>query len=68
MAKALLGHRVAYDERLANEALRLRRRVQDLEGLVERLQRDNDALHAELLVSEVRRSDVAVAGVPTIGG
>ena len=49
MAKALLGH-VYNDARttsvLAVENSRLRRRVTDLEALVQRLQADNDRLAA----------------------
>lgn len=61
MAKALVGHRAAYDHRLMVETVELRRRVRDLEGLVAQLQRDNDALRADA------RADAAVAtGAPTI--
>ena len=42
MAKALVGYRVASDQRLMLETVELRRRVRDLEFLVDRLQRDND--------------------------
>lgn len=63
MAKALVGYRVAYDQRLMLEALELRRRVADLEHLVDRLQRDNDQLREDL-----RQPDVVGAGVPTIAG
>jgi hypothetical protein len=52
MAKALLGQYVRYDDRLAWEAARLRERVQDLLGLVDSLQEENDTLRAEL---ETRR-------------
>ena len=48
MAKALVGYRVAYDQRLMLETLELRRRVRDLEHLVDRLQRDNDELREDL--------------------
>lgn len=48
MAKALLGHLGGTDPRLARDSLLLRRRVADLEALVARLQRDNDALAASL--------------------
>jgi hypothetical protein len=58
MAKALLGH-VNSDVRttsvLAVENRRLRRRVDDLETLVLRLQADNDRL-----VAAVRESDLTV--------
>jgi hypothetical protein len=63
MAKALVGYRVAYDQRLMHEALELRRRVADLEHLVDRLQRDNDQLREDL-----RQPDAVGAGVPTIAG
>ncbi|WP_270888586.1 hypothetical protein [Pedococcus sp. 5OH_020] len=63
MAKALVGYRVAYDQRLMLEALELRRRVADLEHLVDRLQRDNDQLREDL-----RQPDVVGAGAPTIAG
>jgi hypothetical protein len=63
MAKALVGYRVASDPRLMLETVELRRRVRDLEFLVERLQRDNDKLREDL-----RQTDVLAAGVPTIAG
>ncbi|GAA4718551.1 hypothetical protein GCM10025782_14720 [Pedococcus ginsenosidimutans] len=63
MAKALVGYRVAYDQRLMHEALELRRRVADLEHLVDRLQRDNDQLREDL-----RQPDAVGAGAPTIAG
>lgn len=63
MAKALLGYRTATDQRLALEALELRRRVRDLEGLVARLQKDNDRLRADL-----RQPDAVAGRVPTIAG
>jgi hypothetical protein len=74
MAKALVGYRVAYDPRLMHEALELRRRVADLEHLVDRLQRDNDQLREDLrdlpeeLAEDLRQPDVVGAGVPTIAG
>ncbi|MBA2574232.1 MAG: hypothetical protein M3423_08140 [Actinomycetota bacterium] len=43
MAKALLGY-VGSDPRLLDENQRLRRRVEDLQSLVKRLQADNDEL------------------------
>jgi hypothetical protein len=52
MAKALLGQYVRHDDRLVWEAARLRERVQDLLGLVDSLQEENDTLRAEL---EARR-------------
>jgi hypothetical protein len=61
MAKALVGYRVASDPRLMLETVELRRRVRDLEFLVERLQRDNDQLREEL-----RQPDPRAAGVHTI--
>jgi hypothetical protein len=45
------------------ETVELRRRVRDLEFLVERLQRDNDQLREDL-----RQPDVVAAGMPTIAG
>ena len=48
MAKALLGYSIRTDprvvNRLAGENRSLRQRVTDLEDLVSRLQRENDAL------------------------
>jgi hypothetical protein len=63
MAKALVGYRVAYDQRLMLETLELRRRVADLEHLVDRLQRDNDQLREDM-----RQPDVVPVGAPTIAG
>lgn len=63
MAKALLGYRTAPDQRLMLETIELRRRVRDLEGLVARLQSDNDRLREDL-----RRPDAVAASVPTIAG
>ncbi len=63
MAKALVGYRVAYDQRLMLETVELRRRVADLEHLVDRLQRDNDRLREDL-----RHPDVVGVGAPTIVG
>jgi hypothetical protein len=63
MAKALVGHRAAYDHRLVLETIELRRRVRDLEGLVAELQRDNDALRGD-----VRQGEAAAAAAPTIAG
>jgi hypothetical protein len=63
MAKALLGYRTARDQRLTLEAIELRRRVRDLEGLVARLQQDNDRLRADL-----RQPEAVTAPVPTIAG
>ncbi|MGA8980813.1 MAG: hypothetical protein WB473_17015 [Pedococcus sp.] len=67
MAKALVGYRVADDQRLMLETIELRRRVTDLERLVERLQRDNDSLR-ERVREQVRQRDVVGAGAPTIAG
>lgn len=67
MAKALVGYRVAYDQRLMLETIELRRRVADLEHLVDRLQRDNDSLR-ESVREQVRQPDVVGAGAPTIAG
>lgn len=47
MAKALLGY-VGGDARLIEDIRRLRRRVEDLEAVVLRLQAENDALSAQL--------------------
>lgn len=44
MAKALLGQRVYFNDRLALESDRLRSRVRDLESMIEVLQHDNDQL------------------------
>ncbi len=63
MAKALVGYHPAHDQRLVLETLELRRRVRDLERLVERLQQDNDQLREDL-----RQPDVVAMGAPTIGG
>jgi hypothetical protein len=63
MAKALVGYRVAFDPRHELETLELRKRVRDLENLVERLQRDNDQLREDL-----RQPDAVAVGVPTIAG
>lgn len=67
MAKALVGYRVAHDQRLMLETLELRRRVTDLERLVDRLQRDNDVLR-ESAREHLRHQDVVGAGAPTIAG
>lgn len=67
MAKALLGYRTAPDQRLMLETVELRRRVRDLEGLVARLQRDNDRLRKDR-DEGVRRPDAVAASVPTITG
>jgi hypothetical protein len=45
------------------ETVELRRRVRDLEFLVERLQLENDKLREDL-----RQPDALAAGVPTIAG
>ncbi|MDF2093980.1 MULTISPECIES: hypothetical protein [unclassified Knoellia] len=63
MAKALLGYRTAPDQRLMLETVELRRRVRDLEGLVARLQKDNDRLRKDL-----RQPDAVPTSVPTIVG
>ena len=44
MAKALLGQRVYFNDRLVLESDRLRSRVRDLESMIEDLQQDNDRL------------------------
>lgn len=46
MAKALLGQRVYFNDRLVLESARLRSRVRDLESLIADLQNDNDRLRA----------------------
>jgi hypothetical protein len=48
MAKALLGQRVYFNDRLVLESARLRSRVRDLECLIEDLQQDNDRLRADM--------------------
>ena len=48
MAKALLGQRVYFNDRLVMESDRLRSRVRDLESMIEDLQHDNDRLRADL--------------------
>jgi len=48
MAKALLGQRVYFNDRLVMESDRLRSRVRDLESMIEDLQNDNDRLRADL--------------------
>ena len=64
MAKALMGH-VHQDGRttpvLAVENSRLRRRVQDLEALVLRLQADNDRLAAAARDAELKVDDLQLA-------
>lgn len=52
MAKALLGY-VGGDARLIEDNRRLRRRVEDLEAVVLRLQAENDALSARLSSADV---------------
>jgi hypothetical protein len=69
MAKALVGYRVANEPRLVLETIELRRRVRDLEHLVEALQRDNDRLRENDRGREdVRQPDVVGAAAPTIAG
>jgi hypothetical protein len=46
MAKALLGQRVYFNDRLELESARLRSRVRDLESMIEDLQQANDRLRA----------------------
>jgi hypothetical protein len=64
MAKALMGH-VHDDVRttavLAVENRRLRRRVEDLESLVLRLQADNDRLLAAARDAELTAEDLQLA-------
>ena len=47
MAKALLGQRMYFNDRLVRESDRLRSRVRDLECMIEDLQHDNDRLRAD---------------------
>lgn len=71
MAKALVGYRVAVDPRRELETVELRRRVRDLEALVDRLQRDNDRLREDqrdALADDLRQPDVVAAAAPTIAG
>jgi hypothetical protein len=57
MAKALLGHLGGPDPVVLAEIARLRRRVRDLEGEVDRLRAANDAL--TVLVAEDQMLSVA---------
>jgi len=65
MAKALLGYVGGPDPRLVSEVSRLRRRVNDLEAEVHRLQAENDSLSEPLdaadpvLLSEVKEPVLA---------
>jgi hypothetical protein len=65
MAKALLGHVGGSDLRLVSEVSRLRRRVNDLEAEVLRLQEENDSLSETfdapepVLLSEVKEPVLA---------
>jgi hypothetical protein len=57
MAKALLGHvGVGTDMRLAAEVRRLRARVRDLESALEHAQAVNEALAAQVDVSDELRA------------
>ena len=57
MAKALLGHvGVGTDLRLAAEVRRLRTRVRDLESALDRAQAVNEALAAQVDVSDELRA------------
>jgi hypothetical protein len=57
MAKALLGHvGVGTDMRLAAEVRRLRARVRDLEAALEHAQAVNEALAAQVDVSDELRA------------
>jgi Tfp pilus assembly pilus retraction ATPase PilT len=67
MAKALVGFHPAHDQHLVLETLELRRRVRDLERLVERLKQDNDQLREDL-AEDLRQPDALVVGAPTIAG
>jgi hypothetical protein len=64
MAKALMGH-VHHEGRtitvLTVENSRLRRRVEDLESLVLRLQADNDRLAAAARDAELKVDDLQLA-------
>jgi hypothetical protein len=46
MAKALLGHTSRMDPRVTAELCRLRKRIEDLESQLLRLQAEHDALQA----------------------
>jgi hypothetical protein len=65
MAKALLGHVGGPDPRLVTEVMRLRRRVNDLEAEVLRLQAENDtladALDADPVLGEVSEPEPVMA-------
>jgi hypothetical protein len=66
MAKALLGHVARTDPRVIAEMCRLRKRVEDLESQLLRLQAEHDALQGvasrdELLILEGARKEPALA-------
>ena len=65
MAKALLGHVVRPDPRMAAQVRRLQQRVAELESQVMRLQAANDALAAagseELLTIPAENQEPALA-------
>lgn len=62
MAKALLGHIGGPDPLLVTEVRRLRRRVNDLEAEIRRLQEENDNLaEAAVAHSGMVLDDTAVA-------
>ena len=74
MAKALLGYSIRTDprvvNRLAGENRSLRQRVTDLEDLVSRLQRENDALAAvatESVDQAARDASLRTAAQPEPG-
>ena len=58
MAKALLGHVGGPDPRIVSEVRRLRRRVNDLEAEVLRLQAENDSLTETVDAEPVLLSEV----------
>jgi hypothetical protein len=63
MAKALYGHLGGADPVTANELVRLRRRVRELEDEVDRLRATSEALTA--MVTEDRLVDVTVTAALT---
>ena len=66
MAKALLGHLGNADPQALTEVRRLRRRVDDLESQLLRLQAENDALHAAVSREELLTVERATAAEPAL--
>ena len=64
MAKALLGQRVYFNDRLELESARLRSRVRDLEGMIEDLQHDNDRLRADDRLRDELTAEVQASREP----